>query len=139
MGFTRRETIKILGATVAAAAVGDLDLFAADHKPTPRTALDKFVKNPKLLASLRRGVQEMKKRKPSDPLSWWYQAAIHGVPKEMVAEWLKTDPDVAKVDQAKFWNQCPHSGANSANFLPWHRGYTYYFEQILRMHTGDPT
>lgn len=98
--------------------------------------LDKFLKAPKLLAALRKGVLAMKKRKPSDPLSWWFQAAVHGEPKEMVAEWMKTDPDVAKVDQAKFWNQCPRHGENSANFLPWHRGYTHYFEQILRMHTG---
>lgn len=77
----------------------------------------------------------MKKRKPSDPLSWFYQAAIHGVTTEAVIEAAKTDPGVERVFQKRYWNQCPHNGENSANFLPWHRGYTYWFEKILRMHS----
>ena len=34
--------------------------------------------------ALRRGVRAMKARKPSDPLSWFYQAALHGVTVEMI-------------------------------------------------------
>jgi hypothetical protein len=46
---------------------------------------------------------------------------------------------VAHVDQAKFWNRCPHNGESSADFLIWHRAYTYYFERILREASGDPS
>lgn len=79
----------------------------------------------------------MKQRKPSDPLSWFYQAAIHGVTDQLVSDAAKTDANVLNVDKVKYWNQCPHKGENSANFLPWHRGYTFHFENILRMHTEE--
>ena len=85
----------------------------------------------------------MMKRDPSDPRSWFYQAAIHGVqldPTDAGYKFYKAalarDKNVANVDQ-KFWNQCPHNGAHSADFLPWHRAYTFHFEQILREHTGE--
>ena len=48
---------------------------------------------------------------------------------------VKQDPDIAKVNQKRFWNQCPHFpelNLASANFLIWHRAYVYYFERILR-------
>lgn len=101
-----------------------------------RMPLHEFVEDAGRLAALRRGVAEMKKRKPSDPLSWFFQAAIHGVTEQMIAVAKSQDDAVNRLDP-KFWNQCPHFGAHSANFLPWHRGYTYHFEQILRLHTGD--
>jgi len=90
-----------------------------------------------LLGALRKGVKAMKQRKASDPLSWFYQAAIHGVTDNAIADAAKDDSNVANVFKKRYWNQCPHDGENSANFLPWHRGYTYYFEQILRMHTEE--
>jgi hypothetical protein len=77
----------------------------------------------------------MQRRKKSDPLGWFFQAAIHGVLPDDVAKAATEDPGVDKVFQKRYWNQCPHFGENSANFLPWHRAYIYYFEQILRMHT----
>jgi tyrosinase len=61
-----------------------------------------------------RAVGRMKERKASDPLSWAYQAAIHG----------------SHVEPAKpLWNQCKHG---SWFFPPWHRMYLYRFEQIVR-------
>jgi len=104
--------------------------------------LSKFLKSDRMLKALRKGVAAMKQRKPYDPFSWFYQAAIHGVPPEMVKaarEKLDTAGQDAfdAVFQKRYWNQCPHNGEESANFLPWHRGYTYYFEKILRMHTED--
>ena len=77
----------------------------------------------------------MKSRKPSDPRSWFFQSAVHGVTPDAIADAQKQDPDVAKVDQKRFWNQCPHYPElklASANFVIWHRAYVYYFERILR-------
>lgn len=95
------------------------------------------------LKSLMRGVQVMKSRKPSDPKSWFFQAAVHGVTPEAIAEAAKRDPDVlefvASGNAEKFWNQCPHNKQPSADFLVWHRAYVYYFERILREASGDPT
>lgn len=50
----------------------------------------------------------------NDPTGWIYQANIHGT----VAQ--------ATVPQ---WDQCHHG---TWYFLPWHRMYVYYFEQIVR-------
>jgi hypothetical protein len=109
----------------------------ASAQQISRQNLVTFAQDPARVAALKRGVAVMKSRKPSDPKSWFFQAAIHGVSPEFVAEALARDPDVAKVDQAKFWNQCPHAGQVSAEFLIWHRAYLFYFEQILREAAGD--
>jgi hypothetical protein len=104
----------------------------------PRENLETFVNSPQKLAALKRGVQVMKSRPPSDPTSWFFQAAIHGVTAEAIAEAADRDPNVHNVDQGRFWNQCPHDGQPSADFLIWHRAYVYYFERILREASGDP-
>ena len=89
-----------------------------------RIKLEDFVQNPALVQSLKDGVEVMKKRESSDPKSWFFQAAVHGVTPEAVSEALKSDPKIAKIDQDKFWNQCPHfdrPGITTADFLVWHR------------------
>jgi hypothetical protein len=156
MKTSRRDVLKALAALpVSLSLAGKIpsanaavDGCLPDVKPNaievaPRLPLEGFVETPRLVEALRRGVKEMKKRKPSDPRSWFYQAAIHGVdldPASVGHKFYKAaaaiDPEVAKVDP-KFWNQCPHFGQNSANFVPWHRAYTFHFEQILREHTGE--
>jgi len=62
-----------------------------------------------------RAVADMQTRAADDPTSWTYQAAIHGIPQD-------NNP------QPRFWVQCQH---NSWFFLPWHRMYLFYFEQIV--------
>ncbi|ELP30152.1 tyrosinase family protein [Rhodopirellula baltica] len=91
------------------------------------------------LASLRKGVRVMKSRKPSDPKSWFFQSAIHGVTDQAIIEAADRDPDMANVQREMFWNRCPHNGEPSADFLVWHRAYLYYFERILREAADDPT
>jgi hypothetical protein len=57
----------------------------------------------------------------SDPTSWGYQAAIHGIDPG-----LPLPPGVSQL--LPQWNQCQHY---SWYFLPWHRMFVYYFEQIV--------
>jgi tyrosinase len=105
----------------------------------PRMSLEEFVRDPNRVADLRKGVDAMKARKPSHPDSWFFQGAIHAVRADWIADAAKVDPDVNKVDQAKFWNQCPHNPRyGSADFLLWHRAYLHYFEGILRKASGNP-
>jgi len=54
-------------------AIAPAAIFA-EH---PRMRLSEFVKDPSRVESLKRGVRVMKSRKPSDPRSWFFQAAIH--------------------------------------------------------------
>ena len=138
MEISRREAVKLLGVSAASTFVTGNVLFAQNPAAVPpRMPLDEFVQDAQLLAALRKGVLAMKRRKPSDPLSWFYQAAIHGVTDAAVKKVAAQDPNVDAVFKKRYWNQCPHDGENSANFLPWHRGYTYHFEKILRMHTEE--
>jgi tyrosinase len=60
-------------------------------------------------------VAAMQQKDPSDPTSWTFQAAMHG-----------TELNVPATPPA---NQCQHF---SWFFLPWHRMFIYYFEQIVR-------
>lgn len=69
----------------------------------------------------------LRSRPLNDPRSWRYQAAIHDYN-------TNTDPyftpqDVFPDDQSRFWQKCQHG---CAFFLPWHRMYLAYFEQIIQ-------
>jgi hypothetical protein len=58
----------------------------------------------------------MQQKPLTDPMSWRYQAAVHGL------------ANVAPPPGAP-WNECQHS---TWYFLPWHRMYLYHFENIVQ-------
>ncbi len=74
-----------------------------------------------------KAVLEMKSRPTTDPTSWYYQGAIHGFDSRLPI-WRDAPPLPPSNEQYKFWNQCQHG---SWYFLPWHRMYLAYFEQIV--------
>lgn len=117
---------------------GALRPARGDTPAVVRLPLEDFVQDDALVDALIEGVRAMRARAPSDPTSWFFQAAVHGVSDEAIGQAEAEDPDVANVDQAQFWNQCPHFGQNSANFLIWHRAYLYHFERILRAAANAP-
>jgi hypothetical protein len=143
--ISRREVIKgaAIGCGIVLIAGPATSMVQAQPAPDPlrkRLKLEEFAKHQDLVDSLKRGVQAMMSRKPSDPTSWFYQAAVHGAEKQAIDDATARDPGVANVDQKKFWNQCPHFAelrAPSADFLIWHRAYLYYFERILRKAAND--
>ncbi|GAD57499.1 tyrosinase family protein [Limimaricola cinnabarinus] len=134
--ITRRATLGLLGAS---ALVPALPRPAEAQQKPMRMDLAAFLQDDNRVNSLLAAFDVIRSRPPSHPGSWFFQAAVHGVTSEAVATAELEDPEVANVDQARFWNQCPHFGQNSANFLPWHRAYLMYFERILREAAGDPT
>lgn len=77
------------------------------------------------------GVREMQSRSLDDPTSWWFFAAIHGSDWSGVT--LPSNVPSAPVpsDSVKYqyWGQCQHS---TWFFPPWHRGYLYALENVLR-------
>jgi tyrosinase len=79
-----------------------------------------------------RAVREMQARPITDPTSWRYQAAIHDyVPGNVPGgDPFATpgEPLPSQADRTRFWRQCQHF---SWFFLPWHRMYLFYFEQIV--------
>ncbi|MEO8131196.1 MAG: tyrosinase family protein [Bryobacteraceae bacterium] len=75
-----------------------------------------------------KAVAEMVSRPATDPTSWRFQAGIHGYNKNS-DPLVKAGPLPTKAVQVKFWNKCQHG---SWFFLPWHRMYLGFFEQIVR-------
>jgi tyrosinase len=79
-----------------------------------------------------RAVKVMKAKKAADPLSWRFWGGIHGYDAQV---WKHMGQAVAaadmptKADFDKFWIQCQHG---SWYFLPWHRGYLWAFEKVVR-------
>ena len=64
--------------------------------------------------------------KPSDPMGWRFQAAIHGL----------ADPLGGPDTSNDFWCNCQHG---SWYFLPWHRMYLAAFERIVQHTLEDET
>lgn len=76
-----------------------------------------------------RAVAEMKTRPTDDPTSWAYQAAMHGLVPDPDNDpyWGQYKPFPTS-GVTEFWKQCQH---RSWYFIPWHRMYLAYFEQIV--------
>jgi tyrosinase len=66
----------------------------------------------------RKAVDALLKKPVTDPTSWRYLAAVHGVPSNM------STPSAAE----DFWDQCQHQ---SWFFVSWHRGYVAAFEAVI--------
>src|SRR5262249_19091158 len=73
-----------------------------------------------ILVSYRAAIKAMKALDYHNPLSWDYQAAIHGT---------------LRPDNLSQWNMCEHG---TQFFWSWHRMYLYWFERIIRKMSGDP-
>ena len=120
---------------------GGFETGAAKTTPIDRLSFQKFFQDESFVRSLIKGVREMQARDPSEPDSWFFQGAVHGVTDDAIAEAERKDPRIRQVDQRRFWRQCPHNqarGDTSADFLVWHRAYLFYFERILRKASGNP-
>lgn len=75
-----------------------------------------------------KAVAEMQKKLIADPTSWRYQAAIHEYTRSEDPHASRSDKLPSAAQQKKFWTQCQHG---SWYFLPWHRMYLHFFEQIV--------
>jgi tyrosinase len=101
---------KFLGtATAAAAALAVRPLFAQTGSVKVRRNVNDLQDNDPLILSYKKAVQVMQGRPASDPTSWTAQASIHQ-------------------------NFCPHG---NWFFLPWHRSYLQWFEDICREASGN--
>lgn len=89
-------------------------------------------------------VAAMKLRSEQDPLSWtwqWYTHFVDGTTtkaKELTRIFGATPGTVGALAN-EMWNTCQsHAGQNANNFLPWHRMYVLFFENIIRQVSGRP-
>ena len=75
-----------------------------------------------------KAIADMQSRGFVDSSSWRYQAAIHDYDPQNDPLDVPTDPPPPIAEQDRFWRRCQHA---SWFFLPWHRMYLAYFEQIV--------
>lgn len=120
--ISRRRFIRNTGlaatAAVGASWLGPKALFGAT--PFVRRDIGNLDASNPVLESYRAAITAMQALPSSDPLSWAYQAAIHGT---------------TMAGSMTSWNTCQHG---TQYFLSWHRMYLYYFERIVRKLSGDP-
>jgi len=89
-------------------------------------------------------VAKMQALGPGDPSSWtwaWYTHFVDGLTTKD-SEIARVFGDVASPARdlaVEMWNTCQaHSGQNPNNFLPWHRMYVLFMENIIRQVSGHP-
>jgi tyrosinase len=119
---TRRAFMKLTGAATVAL------LEPALFRPASVLALGPFTRQDvgsltatdPTLVSYKNAVQAMQALPDTNPLSWTYQAAIHGTTSSA---------------SHTAWNTCEHG---TLYFLSWHRMYLWYFERIIRKMAADP-
>lgn len=79
-----------------------------------------------------------------DPSSWVFQWYIHGVrgdtDKSSELARIYPNPSPAKQLATDTWNTCQahYFGDDENFFLPWHRMYVFFFEEIIRQVTNKP-
>lgn len=79
-----------------------------------------------------RAIKALQAKPITDKTSWWFLGAIHGFHPVVWQQFgfiTAATPLPSAAIQNRFWNQCQHQ---SWYFLPWHRGYLYSFEAIVR-------
>jgi hypothetical protein len=120
----RRKFLAAAGSVAAATFVGEsffpsTSIFAAT--PLVRRDIGNMDAADPTLLAYRKAIKAMQLLPDTNPLSWAYQAAIHGTT-------LSIPPLTA-------WNTCEHG---TEFFWSWHRMYLYWFERIIRKFSGEP-
>jgi tyrosinase len=129
-------------AGLAAVPVGTwLSQHAWANPPLLRHDIDSPMGQEMLLVYAQ-AVALMMARPDDDPCSWRWQHYTHFVQgsttKAAELERIFPDPlDPRRTLADEMWNTCQsHAGQPANHFLPWHRMYVLYFEQIVRTVTG---
>jgi hypothetical protein len=89
------------------------------------------------LEAMNTALSIMREKGCTDPMSWYYQGAMHWIPdsigKNPLCESYSTVADLKEA-----WDNCTHSpsGKEKIHFLVWHRLYIWHFEKIVRKLSG---
>lgn len=87
--------------------------------------------------AMMKAMEIMRKMPCDNPLSWYYQSAIHWVPDSILTNPLCESYHTI-ADKKVAWDNCTHSPSSKEkiHFLVWHRLYIYHFEKIVRKLSG---
>ncbi len=87
------------------------------------------------LKSMALAMKEIKALPCENPVSWYYQGAIHWVPDTVLNNNPFCPAYLSVADTMRAWNNCTHIPDDSNSdyqFLIWHRLYIWHFEKIIR-------
>jgi tyrosinase len=95
-----------------------------------------------MLAIYASAVRKMKALPQGDPRGWLFQWYIHSLPRNKSAEITRiygSGSSAAKTLAQASWKTCQaHNPPHVEDyFLPWHRAYVLYFENIVRAVSGE--
>jgi hypothetical protein len=141
--MTRRNFLVTAGAAVSATVMGRpfLNIDAAYAQcnvvggPFVRRDIGELAATDPIIISYRKGIAAMKAlngQTPPNPLSWEFQAAIHGTTATP-----PSGPTCSFLGTTVPWSTCQHA-YGALFFWPWHRMYLYWFERIIREMSCDP-
>ncbi len=99
-----------------------------------------------MLKKYAQAVKLMMAKQPSDPLSWTFQWYTHAVPTNTsktaaIASIFGPNSSPQKSLAMAMWDTCQghfNPAVQEPYFLPWHRMYVCYFEEIIRAVLHDP-
>ncbi|HMQ49040.1 MAG TPA: tyrosinase family protein [Saprospiraceae bacterium] len=88
--------------------------------------------------ALRVAIAKMKQLDCTDPTSWYYQGAIHHIPDTINGRNVLCSNYQGKSNSLPGFSTCPHMKPDleQFHFLTWHRLYIWYWERIVRHHSG---
>jgi tyrosinase len=146
--FTRRKfvaTTALAGASLPFSG----SIFGAAHAAGGYVRPNVYsAKGQEMLKLYEKAVGVMKGRKEGDPTSYNFQWYTHWVPGK-ASDNVTKDKIIATLPPAQrpaaqaMWNTCQGHGAEAKKtifyFLPWHRMELYYFEEIVRAASGEPS
>ena len=95
-----------------------------------------------MLATYANAIRLMQSRPETDPRSWlwqWYTHFVNGATTKAneVTRIFGATVTPESTLANDMWNTCQsHAGQNTNHFLPWHRMFTFFFEQIVREVSG---
>lgn len=82
--------------------------------------------------------KKMREMDCSNGIAWYYQGAMHNIPKEINGKNVLCPEYQTSADKLWAWGDCTHNGTQNAklHFLLWHRMYIWYLEKIVRELSG---
>src|SRR5688572_6034211 len=95
-----------------------------------------------MMVTYANAMRAMLARPQNDPLGWlwqWYTHFVNGATTKTseINRIFGKKSSARKTLANETWNTCQsHAGQNIHHFLPWHRMFVFFFEQIVRQVSG---
>jgi len=138
MKILKNKWILITLSVVLLQAIGYFVWLRIQEEPTRYVRKNYFSAEAKKdVEALEKALKIMRNKNCNDPLSWYYQGAIHWIPDTINNNKL-CESYHTYLDKKIAWDNCTHSpsGKEKLHFLVWHRLYIYHFEKIVRRLSG---